>query len=170
MRINHGDFDSGGRVDVGILELWPALRLTGPKVGTGLAIPLIIPFNGELGFLLVNECPISEEREWGSLCPGGSWVFWSRKVREGRVFSEDLKAELPQLLLGHGQPHIKDFEHLKFDLSNVPATESAGDIRPIAVGVGEIEGILCKGANVSGERKISDHEQSREKVKCCELW
>lgn len=70
-------------------------------------------------------------------------MFWTCKVRElGRIFSEDLQAELPQLFLNYGQPHTEDFEHLEFHHPNIPATEDASDARPVTVGVGKIEGIL----------------------------
>ena len=69
--------------------------------------------------------------------------FLTRKVREfGRIRSEDLEPELFQLSLGQGQPHIEEFEHLEFDLSNVPATEDTGHFRPVTVMVGRVEGIL----------------------------
>lgn len=89
------------------------------QVKTGL----VIPSSANFGCFRLDKTPISGERERGSLDLGGSWVFWSRKACElGRVFSEDFEAELPQLLLGHGQPHIKDLEHLELYLSNVSAT------------------------------------------------
>jgi len=70
-------------------------------------------------------------------------VFWMGKMHEfRRVLGKDLEAELFQLFLSYGQPHTEDLKHLEFHLSNVPATEDASDTRPIAVGGGEIEGIL----------------------------
>lgn len=82
--------------------------------------------------------------------------FWLRGARKlDRVHGEDLEAKLLQVFLGEGQLHIKDFEHLELHLSNVPATKGTGDIRPITVAVGRIEGILrCR--TRMNERKISN--------------
>ena len=69
--------------------------------------------------------------------------FRTRNVRElGRIRGEDLEPELFQLLLSQGEPHIEDFEHLEFHLSNVPTTKNAGNFRPVTIVVGRIEGIL----------------------------
>lgn len=82
----------------------------------------------------------------------------------GRVFSEDFEAESPQLFLGYGQPHIKDLKHLEFHLSNIPATEDAGDIRPFTVGVGKIEGILERQTRMRKGRSVIVDSRERKNV------
>jgi len=93
-------------------------------------------------------------------------LFWMRKVRElGRVCSEDLEAKLPQLVLCEGQPHVKNFEHLQFHLSNIPATEGAGDVHPVTVVVGRIEGILKRQARImKGRSAITDNRERTRNV------
>lgn len=82
--------------------------------------------------------------------------FWIREIRElGRVCSEDLKAKLPQLVLGEGQLHIEDFKHLDLHFSDIPATKGTGDFRPVTVVGGRIEGILRCQARMN-EGKISN--------------
>ena len=108
-----------------------------------------------LAFFYLGGSPISCEREWGFLDSGGACVFWTCKVGElGRVFGDDLLADLSQLFLSYGQAHTEDFEHLEFHLPNVPTTEDASDIRPIAVGVGEIEGILERQTRIWKGRSV----------------
>ena len=120
-------------------------NLPGEKVGMGSAVALVAPYPriGKFGSFCLGRSPISGEREWGFLDSGGAWVVWMGMMREFCcVLSEDLEAELFQLFLSYGQPHAEDFEHLEFHISDVPATEDASDTRPIAVGMGKVEGIL----------------------------
>ena len=159
------------RVDVGVFELRLVVQLVKLELGLGFAVALVILLDGELGLPPLRRiCHVGRARaRFLRLGRSRGW-FWLREVGElGRVRSEDLEAKLPQLFLGEGQFHIKDFEHLEFHLSNVPATEDTGDVRPITVAVGRIEGIL-RGRTGMNERKISNRVESRKNARCGEPW
>lgn len=83
----------------------------------------------------------------------------------GRVCSEDLDAKLLQFFLGERQPHIKNFEHLEFHLSNVPATEDAGGVRPVTVTVRGLDGILDQRTRIS--TAAVNHGRTRNAANLC---
>ena len=125
----------------------------------GLAVALLFLFDDELCLL----SPLKVSRIGGTRA-GGLGLGWSRtrprsrQVCElGRVLCQHLEAKLLQFVLGERQLHVEDLEHLEFNLSNVPATEDASDVRPVAVAMRGVDGILEWGTG-----KISDCGSKRE--------